>query len=83
MTCPNDAVDAHPGIGRWVVQLRESHYKCALLHAGLRVVALHHHMIGEEPVIYFTCFWAKEATAEFAQGFRAALDVQQAAERGR
>ena len=47
----------------------------ALRAGGLSIVALHHHMIGEEPPLYFVHFWGKGAAADLAravQGARAA-----------
>lgn len=43
---------------------------------GFHVVALHNHMIGETPPLYFTHFWAKGEAGELAQGFRAVLDTR-------
>jgi hypothetical protein len=54
----------------------------ALRRAGIHVVALHNHMIGEQPVLYFTHFWGKGPAAELARGVRSALDAQQAAAKG-
>lgn len=51
----------------------------ALRSAGIHVVALHNHMIGEEPAYFFTHFWAKGPAAELARGFRAARDAQREA----
>lgn len=48
----------------------------AMRRAGLHVVALHNHMIGEEPAYFFTHFWAKGPAAQLARGFRAVLDAQ-------
>ena len=48
----------------------------ALRKAGIHIVALHNHMIGTEPVFYFTHFWGKGKAADLARGFRAALDAQ-------
>jgi hypothetical protein len=48
----------------------------ALRKAGINVVALHNHMIGEEPAFYFTHFWGKGPTEELAKGIKLALDVQ-------
>ena len=48
----------------------------ALRAANMRVVALHNHMIGEEPAYYFAHFWSKGSVADLARGFRAALDAQ-------
>jgi hypothetical protein len=48
----------------------------ALRHAGIHVVALHNHMMGESPNFYFTHFWGKGKAADLAQGFRSALDAQ-------
>ena len=53
----------------------------ALRAAGIHVVALHNHMIGEEPAYYFVHFWGKGEAAELARGFRAALDAQKNAGR--
>lgn len=50
----------------------------ALRKAGIHIVALHNHMIGGEPVFFFTHFWGKGKAADLARGFRAALDAQAA-----
>jgi len=46
----------------------------ALRANGLEVVALHHHMIGGEPVVYFLHYWGQGPAEKLARGFRAALD---------
>lgn len=51
----------------------------ALRQAHIHVVALHTHMVGETPTLYFTHFWAKGTTADLARGLRGALDAQAAA----
>lgn len=43
---------------------------------GIHIVALHNHMIGEEPAFYFTHFWGKGPAEELAKGIRAALEAQ-------
>jgi len=48
----------------------------ALRAAGIHVVALHNHMVGEQPTYYFVHFWAKGRAADLARGFRAAIDAQ-------
>lgn len=48
----------------------------ALRRAGIHIVALHSHMIGEEPSYYFLHYWGKGDPRELARGIRAALDVQ-------
>jgi hypothetical protein len=50
----------------------------ALRNAGIHIVALHNHMMGEQPNFYFTHFWGKGKAADLARGFRAALDAQTA-----
>jgi hypothetical protein len=50
----------------------------ALRQNGLHVVALHNHMIGEQPPFYFTHFWGKGKPEELAKGLKAALDAQAA-----
>ncbi len=51
----------------------------ALRKAGVHVVALHSHMIGEQPDFYFTHFWGTGSVQSLAQAFRAALDAQASA----
>jgi hypothetical protein len=48
----------------------------ALRKSGLHIVALHNHMIGEQPAFYFTHFWGKGKAAALAQGVKSALDAQ-------
>ncbi len=48
----------------------------ALRKSGIRIVALHNHMIGEQPAFYFTHFWGKGSIQELARGVKAALDAQ-------
>ena len=48
----------------------------ALRKAGIHVVALHNHMMGETPAFYFTHFWGKGKATDLAQGFRSALQAQ-------
>jgi len=50
----------------------------ALRKSGLNIVALHNHMIGEEPAFYFTHFWGKGSAADLAKCFKSALDAQKA-----
>ena len=50
-----------------------------LRKANLHVVALHNHMVGEQPAFYFTHFWAKGSTVDLATGLKSALDAQAAA----
>lgn len=48
----------------------------ALRRAGIHVVALHNHMIGEDPAYYFAHFWGKGNPVDLSRGLRAALVVQ-------
>ena len=48
----------------------------ALRKAGIHIVALHNHMVGEQPAFFFTHFWGKGKAADLAGSVRAALDVQ-------
>ena len=47
----------------------------ALRGHGIEVTALHNHMLGEEPRLFFMHFWAVGDAATLAGGLRAALDV--------
>jgi azurin len=51
----------------------------ALRKGGVHIVALHNHMIGEQPAFYFTHFWGKGKAADLAGAVKAALDAQAAA----
>src|SRR4051812_32025585 len=47
----------------------------ALRKNGLDVVAIHHHMTGTEPTIYFLHYWGTGPADKLAAGFKAALDA--------
>src|SRR2546429_5905750 len=46
----------------------------ALRANGLSVVAIHHHMTGTQPAIYFLHYWGTGSTEKLANGFKAALN---------
>jgi len=46
----------------------------ALRASGLNVVAIHHHMTGGQPLIYFLHYWGTGPAEKLASGFRAALN---------
>jgi uncharacterized protein DUF1259 len=48
----------------------------ALRHAGILIVAIHNHMIGETPRVIFLHFWGRGSTGSLAAGLKAALDTQ-------
>jgi len=49
----------------------------AMRKANLHIVALHNHMIGEQPAYYFTHFWGKGTVLDLAKSFKTALDASQ------
>ena len=51
----------------------------ALRKANIHIVALHNHMVGEQPAYYFTHFWGKGPAEDVARGLKSALDAQAAA----
>jgi hypothetical protein len=51
----------------------------ALRRAGIHVVALHNHMLEDEPRFFFLHYWGKGEAPRLAQGLRGALAAQQAA----
>src|SRR5204863_1735179 len=51
----------------------------ALRKAGVHVVALHNHMVGEQPAFFFTHFWGKGKAEDLAKGLKTALDAQKGA----
>jgi hypothetical protein len=46
----------------------------ALRSNGIDVVAIHHHMTGTEPAVYFLHYWGRGPAAKLAGAFRAAVD---------
>lgn len=48
----------------------------ALRSAGINIVALHNHMLGESPRAVFLHFWGVGSTEQLAKGIKAALDTQ-------
>jgi uncharacterized protein DUF1259 len=46
----------------------------ALRKNGIDVVAIHHHMTGTSPTIYFLHYWGTGPADKLAAGFKAALD---------
>lgn len=46
----------------------------ALRATGLNVVAIHHHMTGTQPAVYFLHYWGTGPAERLATGFRAALN---------
>jgi hypothetical protein len=45
----------------------------ALRENGIEITALHNHMLGEEPRLFFMHFWANDEVRKLAQGLKAAL----------
>lgn len=50
----------------------------ALRRAGVHVVALHNHMLDEEPRFFFLHYWGKGPATDLARAVRSALDAQAA-----
>jgi hypothetical protein len=55
----------------------------ALRKADIHVVAIHNHMVGEQPAFFFTHFWGKGKARELAAGLKSVLDAQAAVARSR
>ena len=53
----------------------------ALRASGISVVAIHHHMTGTQPAVFFLHYYGTGPAERLARGIRAALDTQQAAAR--
>jgi hypothetical protein len=45
----------------------------ALRENGIEVTALHNHMLGEEPRLFFMHFWGVDDAGKLAEGLKAAL----------
>jgi hypothetical protein len=50
----------------------------ALRQSGLHVVAIHHHMIGTQPMVIFLHYWGRGPAEKLAAGFRAAVEKTKA-----
>ena len=48
----------------------------ALRRSHFHIVALHNHMIGEDPPMYFVHFWAVAPAEALARGVRSVFDAQ-------
>jgi hypothetical protein len=48
----------------------------ALRHFDINIVAIHHHMVGENPRLLFLHYWGRGKSAALAKGIRTALDAQ-------
>ncbi len=46
----------------------------ALVENGIEVVAIHQHMVQDEPQVFFLHYWGQGPAEELARGLRAALD---------
>jgi hypothetical protein len=46
----------------------------ALRENGIEVTAIHSHMLGEQPRLFFVHFWANDDAVKLAKGLRAALE---------
>jgi hypothetical protein len=55
----------------------------ALRRSGIHIVALHNHMVGEQPAFYFTHFWGKGPAKDLANGVKSALGAQMVATKGK
>jgi hypothetical protein len=47
----------------------------ALTEHGIRITALHNHLLQDSPDLFFMHFWAHDSSEKVAQGLRAALDA--------
>jgi hypothetical protein len=55
----------------------------SLRKSGIQIVALHNHMIGEQPAFIFTHFWSKGKAEDLAKSLKAAMDAQKQAMAGK
>jgi len=47
----------------------------ALQNNGIEVMALHNHMLNDEPRLFFVHFWANDDAVKLARGLRVGLDA--------
>ena len=55
----------------------------ALRSNGLNIVAIHHHMTGTQPTVYFLHYWGTGPVEKLAPGFKAALNELGKGKRGK
>ena len=55
----------------------------ALRSNGLNIVAIHHHMTGTQPTVYFLHYWGTGPVEKLATGFKAALNELGKGKRGK
>ena len=61
-------------IGDLVLTMDEvSPVMAKLVAGGIEVTALHNHMLGDEPRLFFMHFWANDDARKLASGLKAAL----------
>ncbi len=69
--------------GDFVMTAEEVQPVIAALKANaIQVVAVHNHMLDEEPRLFFMHFWANDDAVKLARGLRAALDKTKSAPAG-
>jgi len=54
----------------------------SLRRNGIHIVALHNHMIGEEPAYYFLHYWGKGQPEDLARGLHETLQAQESRRAG-
>ena len=47
----------------------------ALTEHGIKVTALHNHLLHDSPDLFFMHFWAHDSSGKVAQGLKAGLDA--------
>lgn len=47
----------------------------ALRGGGINIVAIHHHMVGEQPRVLFLHYWGRGKATDLARVVKAALDL--------
>jgi hypothetical protein len=70
---PEPAITASSG-GAAMLESELTPVLKALRKNGLNVVAIHHHMTGNRPVVIFLHYWGRGPAEKLAIGFRAAVD---------
>ncbi len=54
-----------------------------LRSAGINIVAIHHHMVGETPRMLFVHYWGTDTVENLARGVKSALEAQRAVDRSK
>jgi hypothetical protein len=70
---PNEPIDPWDALNPYKLWLLVVLISSLSLQNGIEVVAIHSHMLQEQPRLFFVHFWANDDAVKLANGLKAAL----------